>query len=68
MKLFGWYRDNQQERLPVFAGIQGHEYQHRLEKCQQAFDRALNILKQYSKYALDISIDAQAIWTQQMKR
>jgi hypothetical protein len=68
MKLFGWYRDGKRENLPIFAGIQGDEYQHILEKSQQAFDRALVLLKQYSKYMLDISTNAYSIWSQEFKR
>ena len=45
MKLFGWYRNGNKENLPIFSGIQGNEYQHILEKSQQAFDRALILLK-----------------------
>ncbi|CAF1005227.1 unnamed protein product [Rotaria sordida] len=68
MKLFGWYRDNKKESLPLFGGIQGDEYQHTLEKSQQAFDRALLLLKHYSKYMLDISSHAHSIWSQELKR
>ncbi len=68
MKLFGWYRDGEKDNLPLFAGIQGNEYQHILEKSQQAFDRALFLLKRNSKYMLDISNNAYSIWSQELKR
>ncbi len=68
MKLFGWYRDGTKENLPIFAGIQGNQYQHTLEKSQQIFDRALLLLKRHSKYMLDISINAYSIWSQELKR
>ncbi|CAF2418248.1 unnamed protein product [Rotaria sp. Silwood2] len=68
MKLFGWYRDNKKESLPLFAGIQGDEHQHTLENSQQAFDRALILLKRYSKYMLDISTHAHSIWSRELKR
>ncbi|CAF4640561.1 unnamed protein product [Rotaria sp. Silwood1] len=68
MKLFGWYRDNKKESLPLFGGIQGDEYQHTLEKSQQAFDRALFLLKRYSKHMLDISTHSHSIWSQELKR
>ena len=68
MKLFGWYRDGNKENLPIFTGIHGNEYQHILEKSQQAFDRALFLLKRYSKYILDISTNAQSIWSQELKQ
>jgi len=68
MKLFGWYRDGKKENLPIFAGIQGKEYQHTLEKSQQTFDRALFLLKRYSKYMIDISTNANSIWSQELKR
>jgi hypothetical protein len=68
MKLFGWYRDGKKENLPIFAGIQGKEYQNTLEKSQQTFDRALFLLKRYSKYMIDISTNANSIWSQELKR
>ncbi|CAF4716798.1 unnamed protein product [Rotaria socialis] len=68
MKLFGWHRDNKKESLPLFGGIQGDEYRHSLEQSQQAFDRALSIVKRYSKYILDISTDAHSIWSQEFQR
>ena len=68
MKLFGWYRNGKEESLPLFAGIQGDEHQHTLEKSQQAFDRALILLKRHSKYILDISTNACSIWSQEFKR
>jgi len=68
MKLFGWYRNGKKEKLPIFTGIQGNEYQHILEKSQQGFDQALFILKQYSKYMLDISNNVYSIWSQELKR
>ncbi len=68
MKLFGWYREGEKEVLPLFTGIQGNEYQHTLEQCQQAFDRALLLLKRYSKYMLDISNNAYSIWSREFKR
>jgi len=68
MKLFGWYRDGKKENLPIFAGIQGKEYQHTLEKSQQTFDQALVLFKTYSKYILDISINTDSIWSKQFKK
>lgn len=68
MKLFGWYRDGKKESLPLFAGIQGDEYRHILEKNQQTFDRALFLLKRYSKDMLDISTNANSIWSKEFKR
>lgn len=68
MKLFGWYRDGTKANLPIFSGIEGNEYQHGLEKSQQAFDRVLVILKRYAKYTLDISVNAYAIWNRELKR
>lgn len=68
MKLFGWYREGTRETLPLFAGVQGSEYQHTLEQSQQAFDRALLVLKRYSKYMLDISPNAYEIWSRELKR
>ncbi|CAF1493626.1 unnamed protein product [Rotaria magnacalcarata] len=68
MKLFGWHRDNKKESLPLFGGIQGDEYQRSLGNSQQAFDRALSIVKRYSKYILDISTYAHSIWSQEFKR
>jgi len=68
MKLFGWYRNGIRENLPIFTGIQGNEYQHILEKSQQEFDQALVILKQYSKYIIDISNNGYSIWSQELKR
>jgi hypothetical protein len=68
MKLFGWYRNGTKENLPIFQGIQGDEYQHILEKSQQAFDRALSLLKHRSKYILDISTNAHSIWSKELKR
>lgn len=68
MKLFGWYRESTRDDLPLFAGIQGNEYRHTLEQSQQAFDRALLVLQQYSKYMLDISTNAYEIWSRELKR
>jgi hypothetical protein len=68
MKLFGWYREGEKEALPLFTGIQGNEYEHTLEQCQQAFDRALLLLKRYSKYMLDISTNAYSTWSRELKR
>ena len=44
MKLFGWYREGDKETLHYLLVFQGNEYQHTLEKCQHAFDRALLLL------------------------
>jgi hypothetical protein len=68
MTLFGWYRDGHRESLPLFGGVQGDEYRHTLEESQHAFDRALLILKQRSKYTLDISTNTSSIWSQELKR
>lgn len=67
MQLFGWYRDGEKENLPLFAGIQGDEHRHTLEESQYAFNRALLLLKQHSKYMLDISTSAHAKWSHQLK-
>jgi len=68
MKLFGWYRDGEQTRLPIFSGIHGNEYQHQLDKSQQAFERIFLNLKRYAKYMLDISANAYSIWNREFKR
>ncbi|UJR33040.1 hypothetical protein I4U23_020499 [Adineta vaga] len=68
MKLFGWYRNGTKDRLPIFSGIQGNEYQHILEQSQQTFDRALLLLKRKSTYILDISTNACSIWSQEFKQ
>ncbi|CAF1052735.1 unnamed protein product [Didymodactylos carnosus] len=69
MKYFGWYRDGlQREKLPLFGGRQGDEYQRTLEESQHALDRALIPLKRRSRYMLDMSIQTYRIWQNEMQR
>jgi hypothetical protein len=68
MQLFGWYRDGEQERLPLFTGIQGDNYRQTLEQSQRTFDGALSILKQQSTYMLNISNSVQSKWSHELTR